>query len=36
MKTKKDDFFTRNSDLSMEFSKYVLVRGSYLEKRITC
>ena len=24
MKTKKDDFFTRNSDLSMEFSKYVL------------
>jgi hypothetical protein len=24
MKTKKDDFFQRNSDLSMEFSKYVL------------
>ncbi len=24
MKTKKDDLFTRNSDLSMEFSKYVL------------
>ena len=24
MKTKKDDFFTRNSDRSREFSKYVL------------
>ncbi|TES90310.1 MAG: hypothetical protein E3J87_10250 [Candidatus Cloacimonadota bacterium] len=24
MKTEKDDFFTRNSELSIEFSKYVL------------
>jgi hypothetical protein len=24
MKTEKDDFFTRNSELSLEFSKYVM------------